>query len=142
MCGSKGFSKGRPVKLCESTSVASQQLCTILPAEQVLQVNEAASLRSELDGLKKMMVDLQKQKVELHKVIMTGATADADNIVETTADSSKETVVDGSVGANKSDGNSALGTSKANSNGALQEDGNLLADIGEVGHLLALVLCR
>ena len=104
MCGSKG----RPV-----------------------QVNEAASLRSELDGLKKMMVDLQKQKVELHKVIMTGATADADNIVETTADSSKETVVDGSVGANKSDGNSALGTSKANSNGALQEDGNRLADIGD-----------
>ena len=126
--------------MCESTSVTSQQLSTTPTAEQVLQANEAASLRSELDGLKKMMVDLQKQIVKLHKVIMTGATAD--NTVETTADSSKETVVDGSVGANKSDGNSALGTSKANSNGALQEDGNLLADIGEVGHLLALVLCR
>ena len=128
MCGSKGFSKGRPVK-CESTSVTSQQLSTTPTAEQVLQANEAASLRSELDGLKKMMVDLQKQIVKLHKVIMTGATAD--NTVETTADSSKETVVDGSVGANKSDGNSALGTSKANSNGALQEDGNRLADIGD-----------
>jgi len=105
----------------------TDQLGTVPPTGQVFHANEDVSLRREIDDLKKLMVELQKQIMELHTVIMRPS-ANVDTTVGTTVDSAAGTVMDGAVGTNESNGNDVV-----------LQDFNLSAVVSEVGHLVELV---
>lgn len=101
----------------------TDQLGTVPPTQQVVHVHEDVSLRKEIDELRNLMADLQKQIVELHTVIMRPSSH-----VDTAVNSAKETVVNTTV--------EAIGS---NNNAAMSQENNLPVVTSEVRYLLDLI---